>query len=136
MLPALDEGFRRPSLVGRIQLNPPEIEIPMLGRRLKVPYAYRNGMLNLVKPQRFVLPDRARLTATNLAVEGDLLQSQPVGGQKCRLIVVSDFSGNLDSKVIGSVRDVLERYHTKVVLPEGIPEFVAEVEREAHTVDQ
>ena len=50
------------------------VEVPVLGRELRVPYAYRNGALNLVKPQPFPeSEERAASVAARLALQGDLL---------------------------------------------------------------
>ena len=70
-LPALDDLFHRLEQAGRAQLNL-DVTVPIVGRHLRVPYAYRNGAVNLVKPQLFPEPeDRAIGTAMRLAIEGD-----------------------------------------------------------------
>src|SRR5690606_35176608 len=50
--PALSEAFYRLSQQQRIW-DPEPIIVPVLKRKLDVPYAYRNGAVNLVKPQVF-----------------------------------------------------------------------------------
>jgi len=132
MLPVLDRQLRRASLAGRVQFDPPPVEIPLVGRHLKVAYAYRNGSLNLVKPERFTTASSSLRTAERLAVEGDLLQSQPVDGAERKLIVVSEFDRSLGEKVVASVRGVLNHYNTRIILPDQISAFVEQVDQEAH----
>ena len=48
----LAEHFRKSRARDRIQTDY-EVEVPVVRRNLKVPYAYRNGAVNLVYPQTF-----------------------------------------------------------------------------------
>jgi hypothetical protein len=90
--PELDSVFRRLTDQGRARLDW-ELNVPVVGRTLRVPYAYRNGAWNLVKPQRFSSSESSAInTAMRLALEGDLLQrhSNDEEGAK-QLIVISLF---------------------------------------------
>jgi hypothetical protein len=132
-IPALDQAFRRPALQARVVFNP-LVVVPVVGRALKVPYAFRNGVLNLVKPQRFVSEDkRATGTAMQLAIEGDLLYTHSEAGEQRKLIVVSAFP---DAESVRDLRarvdNVLGKYNVRVVHEDQIEEFAAEVEHETH----
>jgi len=134
VLPELDNVFRRLHEEGRARLDWP-VNVPILGRTLRVPYAYRNGIWNLIKPQRFSGSESVVTnTAMGLAVEGDLLHKH--GGDqdgKKRLIVVSIFADDGLSVAVGSrVRDLLSEYRVGLVREDEVPGFLASVEKEAH----
>jgi hypothetical protein len=123
--------MHRPSLTGRVRFNE-QVVIPVLGRSLEVPYAYQNGKLNLVKPQSFAEEGKALATAGRLALQGDLLQKHSEGAGR-RLIVVPSFDKpERSADVRRRVEQLFGEYHIRVVPPESVEEFVAEVEREAH----
>ena len=130
--PELDRALRAPSLENRIQFNL-QIEIPVLERQLRVPYAYQNGSLNLVKPQKFSgTKDRVAEVAMRLAIEGDLLHHHKGEESKRQLIVIPSFGNNQSDTAQELIRNILGEYHTRTVLPADIDAFVQEVEREAH----
>jgi hypothetical protein len=112
-----------------------ELSVPVLGRTLRVPYAYRNGAWNLVKPQRFSSSEPSAIsTAMRLALEGDLLQrhSNDEEGVR-RLIVVSLFRDEIDAQSLTNrVSELLGEYQVRTITSAEIPHFVAQVESEAH----
>jgi len=58
-----------------ITRNSVTVKVPIEGRSLHVPYAYRNGAMNLMLPQLFSCQQAPAVrTAVQLAVAGDLLQ--------------------------------------------------------------
>lgn len=132
-IPSLDEVFQRSTLQGRVILNPTVI-VPIVGRSLTVPYAYQNGVLNLVKPQQFSANERtASETAERLAIEGDLLYRYPDGEQSRKLIVVTVYQS---SEGVTDLRErvdaILGEYPVRVVHEDQIEAFADEVERTAH----
>jgi hypothetical protein len=131
--PELDSVFHRLHDQGRARLDW-EVNIPVVGRTLRVPYAYRNGDWNLVKPQRFSSIESSAInTAMRLALEGDLLQrhSTDEEGAK-RLIVVSLFREADDThSLTNRVSELLDEYHVRTVKSEEIAQFIAQVECEA-----
>lgn len=131
--PELDAVVRSPSLTGRVLFDQ-AVSVPVLGRPLRVPYAFRNGVLNLIKPQRFANDDgQATTTAMRLAVEGDLLARYPVGDQEHRLVVVSAFEGDGDTAELQRrIHDVLSEFQVRVFHGEHLGAFAEWVEREAH----
>ena len=132
-IPALDQEFRKPSFQNRILFGQ-RVEVPMLGRMLTVPYAFRNGVLNLVKPQRFASDEKtATLTAMRLAIEGDLLSRYPEQEEQRKLIVVSAFDESVSlADLPNRVEAVLREYQVRVVLEDRVAEFAREVEQQAH----
>ncbi|MCH8251021.1 MAG: DUF3037 domain-containing protein [Planctomycetes bacterium] len=132
-IPRLDEVFLRSTLKGRVVLNP-TVEVPVVGYHLKVPYAFRNGVLNLVKPQRFAGDERqAAEIAGKLALHGDLLQRHPDPGEPRKLIVVTAYqSAERVTRLRRRVDDILADYHVRVVHEDQIEALYEEVERTAH----
>jgi hypothetical protein len=139
--PQLEDAFQRLHNEGRAQLNL-RVDVPLLGRSLRVPYAYQNGVLNLVRPYRFPKKEGAAIeSAMRLAVEGDLLQRHGQnGGPAKKLIVVSLFShngaepaaANRVSQLLDRVSQLLAEYHVSNVQESQIHQFVSQVEQEAH----
>src|SRR6185437_3577888 len=86
--PKLGEVFYRLQQERKIW-KPGTITVPVYKRKLDIPYAYKNGAVNLVKPHVFSATRRAETQAATLAVNGDLIQKHPVDGEKQQLIVVS-----------------------------------------------
>jgi hypothetical protein len=133
VLAELDQFFQRLLKEGRGLLDLP-VKVPLLGKTLKIPYAYRNGEVNLLKPTRFS-PAEAAATdgAVKLSIEGDLLQryGQDEMGKKRLIVVSSSARATADP-------DPQERVAHPQRLPcprrssSELPEFVRQVEREAH----
>jgi hypothetical protein len=131
-IPILDQLFRRPTLQNRVLFDQ-EVIIPVLRRPLRVPYAFRNGVLNLVKPQRFAIEEnRATLVAMRLASEGQLLHSHDENGEHRKLIVVSAFESTATlTDLPNRIESVLSEFHVRVVQENEIDAFAAEVEQQA-----
>lgn len=132
MDPRLESVFR--GLVDRGQAEEDlEVEVPKIGRHLHIPYAYRNGVQNLVFPQQFPGKEEAATRdAMQLAVEGDLLHRYPSGGER-RLVVVASFpKTRAAAEAREAVAEILSEYPVQTVLPEQIDEFVRQVRKEAH----
>jgi Protein of unknown function (DUF3037) len=134
VLPTLDETFLSLQRQGRAKLDW-EVTVPVLGRQLRVPYAYRNGVWNLVKPYQFSGQEASALVAaTRFAIEGDLLfKHESENHGKKQLIIVSSFERVTQSDDLQNrVQEVLHEYNVKTVLDTQITEFLSQVELEAH----
>lgn len=135
LAPQLDDVFQRLHQEGRAQLNL-SVDVPVLGRSLRIPYAYQNGVLNLVRPQRFSKKENVAMeSAMRLAMEGDLLQRHGQnGGSEKKLVVVSLFAHDGgEQPVAGRVGQLLHEYHVANVQENEIGHFVSQVEQEAHS---
>lgn len=131
----LDETFQRLHAEGRADLGL-TVRVPVVGQMLRIPYAYQNGVWNLVKPQRFSTDEGAALrSAIRLAVEGDLLKRHGAEERgQAELIVVADFEGNCEgNENRKKVRGVLDEYRAQSVTKEASPDFLRTVEKEAHS---
>ena len=131
--PELDRTFREPRFKNRILFDQ-RVEIPVLDRTIDVPYAYRNGALNLIKPQRFPKPEsNATEVAMRLAAEGNLLaRYEAEDGTSRQLIVVSVADHQQASEREKKIQRILKEFRTKFVPHSQIDDFVRKVQREAH----
>jgi hypothetical protein len=113
--------------------RPGTITVPVYKRRLEIPYAYRNGVINLVKPHNFPANRRAETQAASLAVNGDLIRKHPVDGERQQLIVVSTQETTGQAKEIGDhVAPLFKEYGVRLVRPGEAEAFAKEVEMSAH----
>jgi hypothetical protein len=128
----LEQAFSRLVETGRAFASQ-QIEVPLLHRQLEVPYAYQNGVLNLVKPQQFKSVERATKDALQLAVEGDLLHRHSDTGADRRLIVVSaGGEGRKAKKAEDAIAPLFAEYNVRLVRNAQVPTFIEEVESQAH----
>lgn len=113
--------------------KPGHVSIPLLGRKLHIPYAYRNGVLNYVKPTLFADESDTTERAARLAVEGDQIRKHPIedlsGHVPRRLIVVSSASSDL--KAEAAVAPLFAEYGVTYVPQSAAEEFAHRVRREA-----
>lgn len=113
--------------------NPGTIVVPVFGRKLDVPYAYRNGVVNFVKPFMFASDRRAESQAANLAVNGDLIRKHSPQGEEQRLIIVSTNESPEREKEIGEhVQPLFNEYGVRLIRPSQVETFAREVEASAH----
>ncbi len=123
LLPELDRALRSPELRRRVLLNEP-VDLPVLGRRITVPYAWRNGTLNLIRPERFTETQQAALNrAERLVLEGHLLQRH---ARDKRMIVVARFSPSLNGSA-KRICGLFNEYQVRLVPEAQIPKLVQEV---------
>jgi hypothetical protein len=112
-----------------------QIEIPELGK-LDVPYAYKNGQLNFVRPEGFPVDEQAATTkASELAVKGHLILRDPdqETGLDRQLIVVGGFDPKASEALRRKVEFLLGEHDGRLVQEDRIDEFVDEVRRDAHS---
>ena len=130
LFPTLESLFTRLESEGRAELNY-STKLPVFGQEFKVPFAYRNGVLNLVKPKYF--SQKAPQHALDLAIRGDLINKHGVeDATSPLLVVVSKFRPDCDPDFILHVDEVFNEYRVKHVRQSEIDEFANLVEAEAH----
>ena len=130
LFPTLELLFTRLESEGRAELNY-STKLPVFGQEFKVPFAYRNGVLNLVKPKSF--SQKAPQHAFDLAIRGDLINKHGVeDATSPRLVVVSKFRPDCDPDFILHVDEVFKEYRVKHVRQSEIDQFAKLVEAEAH----
>jgi hypothetical protein len=130
--PALGAVFYRLQQSKKIW-QPGKITVPVYKRRMEIPYAYRNGVINLVKPHVFPATKHAETQAATLAINGDLIQKYPVHGEKQQLIVVSTQETSEQAKEVSDhVEPLFKEYGVRLIRPQYADAFAQEVEQSAH----
>jgi hypothetical protein len=128
----LREALRAPGMQNRITFNE-KILIPVLGKELTIPYTYHNGVTNLIKPQLFRGgADAVSRIASELAVEGDLLQRHRVGRER-KLIVVASFADDA-RQMEAQVDHLFAEYQVRVVDETAVDALVQEIDINAHII--
>lgn len=128
LFPQLDSALRSKPLQGRICFDR-TVVIPVLQKEMRVPYAYENGVLNLVKPHLF--PDDrngAINSASRLAVEGKLLHEHEE--TPSQLVVIARFSPALNGTT-ANIRQLFHEFRVDLVSEDEIPSFVQRIEAQA-----
>jgi len=130
--PRLGEVFYRLQHARKIW-RPGTITVPVYKRKLDIPYAYKNGLVNLVKPHVFPATRRAESQAATLAVSGDLIQKHPIEGEQQQLIVVSTQETSEQARGIDEhVEPLFKEYGVRLIRPQLADAFADEVEQTAH----
>ncbi len=130
--PRLSEVFYRLQQEQKIW-KPGQITVPVFKSKLDVPYAFKNGVVNLIKPQVFSATKQAETQAAKLAVNGDLIQREMIDGERHKLIIVSTQETREQSKEIDEhIAPLFEAYNVRLVRPNDADAFAQEVEQNAH----
>jgi len=131
--PDLRTAFEQ-KLLGVPLIKNIEVDIPEYGK-LKVPYAYKNGVLNLIRPEGFPIDEASATTKANdLAVKGHLIyRHRQDQGRRQKLIVVGGFDASAPEALKRRIDFVLTEHDARLVREDHIDEFVEEVRREAHS---
>jgi hypothetical protein len=130
--PSLSDVFYRLSAARKIW-SPGKVIVPVYKRKMEIPYAYRNGVVNLVKPHVFPASRHAETQAATLAVNGDLIRKHPVDGEKHLLIVVSTQETAKQAQEISQhVEPLFKEYGVRLIRPGSVDAFAKEVETSAH----
>lgn len=130
--PSLNDVFYRLSERGKMW-DPKPIRVPISNRRLDVPYAFRNGVVNLIAPEVFYPGKRGENRAATLAIDGQLIQKHRIDGEAHKLIVVSTQENEKQRKEITDhVEPMFRELGVRLVRPSEAEAFAAEVEASAH----
>ena len=130
--PKLGEVFYRLQQARKIW-QPGMITVPVYKRKLEIPYAYRNGVVNLVKPHVFPANKRAETQAAKLTVNGQLIQKHPIDGEQHTLIVVSTQENAEQAKEIDAhVAPLFRDLGVRLVRPHEADAFANDGEASAH----
>src|ERR1043165_5159149 len=111
------------------------VQVPICDLRLQIPYAYQNGVWNLVKPHRFSAQEGPALgAAMRLAIEGDLLKKhgQDSEGEKHLIVIPAFEKKEVNQHLERKVEQVLQEYDVDTVSENRIADFAAHVQQTAH----
>ena len=129
-VPDLDSVFL-PLLTAKVALRQNiSVSLPFRQREIQIPYAYRNGVDNLLKPIGFKAESEEALgAAEQIGADGLLISKHPDEGIDRKLVVVGGFE---NSEIIPTVRSILEDFNVKLVPEADLPELVEEIRKTAH----
>jgi hypothetical protein len=109
-----------------------KVELPEFGT-WRVPYAYKNGALNLIRPEAFS-ESSAETRGNDLAVKGHIIRRHSDAiGKPHKLIVVGGFDVGAPESLKRRIEFILQECDARLVREEQLEEFVEEIRREAHS---
>lgn len=130
-IPELDAAFQSDRIKDKITRNL-SVQIPVIDRHIFIPYAFRNGKQNLIKPQRFSAEKKEVIArASNLAFEGSLLFKHPENHLNRELIVVTTFD-EASPSLMGTVEELFHEYDVRHIPLQKIEDLAEEIYRAAH----
>ena len=112
-------------------IEPGNVLVPGLKSTLRVPYAFRNGKLNLVKPENLDDAAQAENKVGLLGFKGRLLFTHPEGDLQRQLVIVSA-GRSPDADAERQYKDTLASCDVRFVPAAEAATFAEEVERTAH----
>ena len=122
--------FDRLRASGRIW-QPGQIVVPEIGHKLKIPFAYQNGRVNLILPRSLATEENADSNLQKLGFEGRLIHRHKVNDLDSKLVVVSSCEP-AESTLERRYQEVLPDFDVRFVPFSESENFAREVEREAH----
>jgi len=129
--PEVEKIFRSKTLEKRILFNH-KLTIPIAQKVITIPYAYQNGNLNLVKPEKFT--SRKGLdTAFIIATEDRIIRESNGSGPKKQLIVIPYFD-EVDNDFERKIFGVMDKCNVRTITRSGLIDFAGEVERDAKEI--
>lgn len=129
--PNLDEWVGGLELAGVPIDRDVNVSLPGLPTELHFPFAFRNGVRNLIKPQGFALDaDAAFKEAKELAADGQLLAKHPdpADGQDRKLIVVGAVK---NPDLVPGMKNLFADFDARLFVENEIPHLLEEM-RKAH----
>ncbi|MFN7785646.1 MAG: DUF3037 domain-containing protein [bacterium] len=112
-------------------IEPGNVLVPGLKSTLRVPYAFRNGKLNLVKPENLDDAAQAENKVGLLGFKGRLLFTHPEGDLRRQLVIVSA-GRSPDADAEQQYKASLASCDVRFVPAAEAAAFAAEVEATAH----
>lgn len=130
--PNLEKAFSSLELAGVPILRDVVVSLSGIPTELHFPFAFRNGVRNLIMPRGFALDtDEAFKEAKELAADGQLLAKHPdpADHQERKLIVVGAVK---DRGIVPGMKSLFADFDTRLFVEDEIPELVAEIRKTAH----
>ncbi len=134
VLTKINQLFSRPSLKGRIETKK-KITLPFVEKIIEFPYAYRNGIQNLIQlPEYSPRNDQWYHKAFELAGEGYSIQKNMDNTNVARKVIIipiiEQTSGS--QKIEKNIRDIFIDHKIEVIESSEVEKYVDRVEDEAH----
>ena len=130
--PQLGEVFYRLQQARKIW-QPGTITVPVYKRKIEIPYAYKNGVVNLVKPHVFPANKRAETPSGNA---GRQRRPDPKASDRRGEATVDRRLDQETAEQAGKSTSMFEplfnEYGVRLIRPDDVDAFAAEVEQSAH----
>lgn len=110
-----------------------KVTVPKLNKALNVPYGYRNGRYNLIKPEQFALStdEQVLQKASMIAIEGQYLFEQPDPElHELRLVLVANFGPTHEHRQ-SAVMDMMERHNVKMYMFDDLGLLIEDIRSSA-----
>ena len=135
MAKRLEEVFNRPSVSPFLRRNV-EIEVPIYRTKESIPYAYKNGRLNLIKPIEFPATRRAVIDkAARNAIEGKSIYERPHAKHgDLKLVVVGSFPKTDPTDVETSQR-IFEENHVTLYTTDDLDRLENDIVTQGQLVE-
>lgn len=111
--------------------QPGQIVVPEIGHKLKIPFAYKNGRVNLILPRSLATDENTDSNLQKLGFDGRLIHRHKVNDLDSKLVVVSS-NDQAEPTMEKRYREVLSDFDVRFVPFCESENFAREVEREAH----
>ena len=111
--------------------TPGKLRVPVIGTKLDIPLAYKNGRVNYVLPTPLPPAKLLESKVEMIGFRGQLIYQHKVEGEDSKLVVLSAAPAG-DREAEARCAQVLADCHVKFVPYAESDAFAAEVEREAH----
>lgn len=108
--------------------NPITLHIPTIGEDFSAPFSFRNGQLNIIKPQRFRSPAHPFKEAAAIALKGRYMLQD----RKAKLHVVAELPAQLGAASANQVRTILSDQNVEFYEIDSMAPLFEFIEREAH----
>ena len=134
----LRKAFQDAGVLDSLVQENVEIKVPAFGRTQKFPFAWRNGVVNLVDPVQFTAADPTCLeqTACRHAIEGQSLRRHPDKrlGQ-CELNVIGQFQAE-DQHGRDIVNRIFGESEVELIEASSIQSYVEKIQKTGKSVSE
>lgn len=133
----LGEKFDKAGLEKKV-ISDVTVDVPVMGKKVEIPFGFQNGRFNLINPVRFGAedPQQSFRTACRFAVEGRSIYEHPDKEfGELQLVVVGQFRPK-DEVSPTLVRRVFNESNVRLYSSEEIPKLIDEIRRTGKDIDR
>lgn len=107
-----------------------EIESTLLAKKMKFPFSFQNGKLNLIEPVEFAATtlDGNIKHAGQIAFEADIFAKE---AKSIKLNIIGSFKQE-QTEAISYIKNILNKYDVSLYTPQNLEVLVSEIETSAH----
>lgn len=107
-----------------------EIESTLLAKKMKFPFSFQNGKLNLIEPVEFAATtlDENIKHAGQIAFEADIFAKE---AKSIKLNIIGSFKQE-QTDTVSYIKNILNKYDVSLYTPQNLEVLVDEIETSAH----